>query len=91
MITPVAGAGVWLMDWPPHVVGKSKQRANILNVYTRSEHRRQGNARRLMQAALEWCHAQEIDTIVLHAGPDGPTLYESLGFKPTNEMRLLLG
>ena len=29
-------------------------------------------------------------SIVLHASPDGPHLYESLGSKPTNEMRLRL-
>jgi ribosomal protein S18 acetylase RimI-like enzyme len=79
------------MDWPPHVVGRSQQRANILNVYTRRDSRRQGHARRLMQAAIDWCRARGIDTIVLHASPDGRALYESLGFAATNEMRLVLG
>jgi ribosomal protein S18 acetylase RimI-like enzyme len=88
---PAAGLGLWLMDWPPHVVGRSQQRANILNVYTRRDSRRQGHARRLMQAAIDWCRARGIDTIVLHASPDGRALYESPGFAATNEMRLVLG
>src|SRR6266568_5018311 len=36
----VAGLGVWLMDWPTHMVGTGKPRANILNVYTQPEYRR---------------------------------------------------
>ena len=29
----VAGTGLWLMDWIPHMIG-SGRRGNILNVYT---------------------------------------------------------
>jgi ribosomal protein S18 acetylase RimI-like enzyme len=87
---PAAGLGVWMMDWPPHVVGRSQQRANILNVYTRPESRRRGLARRLMQTALDWLRSQQLDTVILHASPDGRALYESLGFAQTNEMRLIL-
>jgi ribosomal protein S18 acetylase RimI-like enzyme len=85
-----AGAGLWLMDWMPHLLGKSQRRGNILNVYTANEYRRRGLARELMQVILGWCRANAIDTIVLHASADGRSLYESLGFKTTNEMRLKL-
>jgi len=51
----VAGAGLWLMDWPPHMVGSSSRRGNILNVYTDPQFRRRGLAKRLMQTALDWC------------------------------------
>src|SRR5215471_3833401 len=34
----VAGAGLWLMDWPPHMIG-SGRRGNVLNVYTAVEFR----------------------------------------------------
>src|SRR5258708_7543201 len=30
----VAGLGLWLMDWPPHMIGPGAPRGNILNVYT---------------------------------------------------------
>lgn len=86
--TVAAGAGLWLMDWPPHMLGKSARRGNILNVYTESRFRRQGLARALMEITLLWCRENQIDTVILHASPEGKPLYESLGFRPTNEMRI---
>ena len=86
----VAGLGLWLMDWPPHMVGPGSPRGNILNVYTNPECRRQGLARRLMDAALEWCRANRIRAVILHSSTEGRPLYEKLGFHPTNEMRLML-
>ena len=85
-----AGAGLWLMDWPPHVIGKGLRRGNILNVYTEAAHRRRGLARLLMSTALGWCRANRVDVVILHASKDGRHLYESLGFESTNEMRLVL-
>jgi ribosomal protein S18 acetylase RimI-like enzyme len=85
-----AGAGLWLMDWPPHMIGAGVRRGNILNVYTVVEFRRRGLARQLMEAPLQWCRENRIDTIVLHASPDGRGLYESMGFRATNEMRINL-
>jgi ribosomal protein S18 acetylase RimI-like enzyme len=84
-----SGLGLWLMDWPPHMVAAGRWRGNILNVYTGPAHRRQGMARALMQIALEWCAANQVDIVILHASHDGRGLYESLGFEPTNEMRLV--
>ena len=86
----VAGTGLWLMDWPPHMIGQGSHRGNILNVYTESNYRRRGLARLLMQAVLVWCGENHIDTIILHASPAGRSLYESMGFAQTNEMRLRL-
>jgi GNAT superfamily N-acetyltransferase len=86
----VAGLGLWLMDWPPHMIGPGARRGNILNVYTSPEHRRQGLARQLMRAALAWCRAHGIRAVILHASQEGAPLYESLGFRPTNEMRIAL-
>jgi GNAT superfamily N-acetyltransferase len=85
-----AGAGLWLMDWPPHMVGQGARRGNILNVYTAESFRRRGLARELMEAVLQWCRENRIDTVILHASPSGKSLYESLGFVATNEMRLRL-
>lgn len=85
-----AGAGLWLMDWPPHMVGMAPRRGNILNVYTHQNFRRRGLSHELMDAALSWCRENQIDTIILHASNAGRNLYESLGFIPTNEMRLRL-
>lgn len=86
----VAGAGLWLMDWPAHMVGSSARRGNILNVYTEPEFRHRGLARWLIEAALHWCKTNEIDCVILHASQHGRRLYESLGFQASNEMRIKL-
>jgi ribosomal protein S18 acetylase RimI-like enzyme len=85
-----AGLGLWLMDWPPHLVGPGPWRANILNVYTQPQFRRMGLARELMEAAIEWCRANQVRAVILHSSDDGRRLYESMGFQATNEMRILL-
>ncbi len=86
----IAGAGVWLMDWPPHMIAPGAPRANIVNVYTEPGHRRQGLARQLMHEVLDWCRTNGVGVVILHASKEGRALYESLGFASTNEMRLIL-
>jgi GNAT superfamily N-acetyltransferase len=86
----VSGLGLWLMDWPPHMIGPGARRGNILNVYTEPPFRRQGIARQLMNVALDWCRANGIRAVILHASDNAQRLYDSLGFESTNEMRLLL-
>jgi GNAT superfamily N-acetyltransferase len=84
-----AGAGLWLMEWPAHMLGSSR-RGNIINVYTEPEFRRLGLSRRLMHPVLDWCRSNRIHLVILHASPEGRALYESLGFRPSNEMRISL-
>ena len=86
-----AGLGLWLMDWPPHMIGPGARRGNILNVYTEPHSRRMGLARALMETALAWCRDNGIRAVILHASSEGRALYESQGFKSTNEMRLEIG
>lgn len=86
----VAGVGLWLIPWAPSPDDQSRLRGYVMNVYTRPECRRQGLARRLMDTLIEWCCQQNIRLVVLHASKDGRALYESLGFRQTNEMRLQL-
>ena len=52
-----AGAGLWLMDWSPHIVGGGKWRGNIVNVYTEAAYRRKGLAWELMRQ--RWNGARE--------------------------------
>ena len=85
----VAGTGLWLMDWPPHMIGRGP-RGNILNVYTEVEFRRRGLAGELVNAATQWCRTNGVDVVVLHASSDGRRLYESMGFVESNEMRMKL-
>jgi GNAT superfamily N-acetyltransferase len=86
-----AGLGLWLMDWPPHMIGPGARRGNILNVYTEPHARRLGLARLLMETALDWCRDNGIRAVILHSSDDGRRLYESMGFESTNEMRLKIG
>jgi GNAT superfamily N-acetyltransferase len=86
----VAGAGLWLLDWPPGYFDWSAYRGYIFNVYTNPEHRRQGLGRSVVQAALDWCAAQEIHVVSLHASDFGKSLYEAMGFAQTNEMRIVV-
>jgi hypothetical protein len=39
---------------------------------------------------ITWCKNEGLANVTLHASDDGRHLYETLGFEPTNEMRLKL-
>src|ERR1044071_958563 len=67
----VGGAGLWLMDWPPHMIGPGSRRGNILHVYTDPAWRRRGIARNLMEASLAWCREHGIRAVILHASAEG--------------------
>ena len=86
----VAGGGIILLPYHSSPRDPSPQRAWIVNMYTEPEHRRQGLARRLMDEMIAWCRGRRMTTVYLHASDEGRPLYESLGFTPTNEMRLRL-
>lgn len=86
----VGGGAVIVSPWPSHPYDGQCRRATILNVYTYPEYRRRGIARRLMQVMLDWCRKENFAAVYLHASKDGRPLYEGLGFKPTNEMKLKL-
>jgi len=86
----VAGAGLWVMEWPAHPIDQSGRRGNILNVYTHRDYRRRGLAKRLTTLILDWCRENKIQTVILHASDTGRPLYESFGFHATNEMRIQL-
>jgi len=87
---PVAGVSVIINPWPAHPYDLECRRATILNVYTDREYRRRGIARELMQTVIGWCRREGLARVTLHASDDGRHLYESLGFEPSNEMRLKL-
>jgi GNAT superfamily N-acetyltransferase len=86
----VAGAGVAIFAWPGSPDDTSGRRALVQNVYTEPEFRRQGLARRLMVTVIAWCREQGLCSVSLHASDFGRPLYEDLGFRQTNEMRLYL-
>jgi len=85
-----AGAGVTIVPWPGAPRDPALRRGWVQNVYTEPEFRRRGLARRLMEVLVEWCRAEGFHTVSLHASREGRGLYESMGFRVTNEMRLEL-
>jgi GNAT superfamily N-acetyltransferase len=85
------GGGVLLCPWPANPREPCTERAVILNVYTELEFRRRGVGRQVMQVILAWVRAHGLASVNLHASDEGRHLYESMEFKPTNEMRLRFG
>jgi GNAT superfamily N-acetyltransferase len=77
-------------DYLHQAIPEGSFRATILNVYTDPEYRRRGIARLLMETMIDWCKRKGLARVNLHASDAGRHLYESLGFEPSNEMRLKL-
>ena len=86
----VAGGAVYLVPWPGNPEERKQQRAFLLNVFTEPKFRRQGIARMVVQAMVEWCRAEGFRSVRLMASEFGRPLYHSMGFLPTAEMRLAL-
>jgi ribosomal protein S18 acetylase RimI-like enzyme len=83
----VAGAGLLLLDWPPHPLDPhSTQRGYLLNVYVEPSHRRRKLASHLIDLALAEARRRGIRVVSLHSTEEGRDLYQANGFRPTNEM-----
>ena len=87
-----AGCGLIVIPWPPGPISLDPRCGFIFNVYTQPEHRKQGLARRLMDAIHDWCRAEGIERVVLNASTFGKPLYDAMGYVVTNEpmMRMRL-
>jgi GNAT superfamily N-acetyltransferase len=87
-----AGGGLVVIPWPPGPMSLDPRCGFIFNVYTQPEHRKQGLARRLMEAIHESCRAEGIERVVLNASTFGKPLYDAMGYVVTNEpmMRMRL-
>jgi ribosomal protein S18 acetylase RimI-like enzyme len=84
---PIASAGMLILDWPPHPFDPSgESRAYLLNVFVEPEYRRRGLARELVALCMAEARRRRIRVVSLHASREGRPLYESLGFRATNEM-----
>ncbi|HUT49635.1 MAG TPA: GNAT family N-acetyltransferase [Alphaproteobacteria bacterium] len=58
----------------------------VWGVYVEAGWRCRGIARRLTEAAIEHLKGMGCTRVLLHSSPHGRTVYEKLGFEPTNEM-----
>ena len=82
----VAGAGLLLMDFPPHFLDAGSVRGYLLNFYVEPQWRGYGLAYRLLRTAVEETRRREIGVVSLHASIFGKPLYERNGFKASTEM-----
>ena len=81
----VGGGGMIVIPWPPGPITMDPRCGFVFNVYTQPPHRKQGLARRLMDAMHEHCRAEGIERVLLNASTFGQPLYESMGYVVTNE------
>jgi GNAT superfamily N-acetyltransferase len=86
----VASGALKFTDWLPRPDGLRRGLMYVHSVYTVPEYRRPGFARRILNAMIDYCRDNGWPRLTLHASDMGRSLYEDLGFKPTNEMRLVL-
>ena len=63
---------------PAFITGKT---GTVLNVYTKSEYRHNGHARKLIKMLMEDASDMELSVVELKATEDGYQLYRSLGFR----------
>jgi ribosomal protein S18 acetylase RimI-like enzyme len=86
----VAGAGMWIMDFPPHWMDADPVRAYLLNFYVDPEFRGQRLAYELLREAVQEARRRGIRVVTLHASRLGRPIYERNGFEASTEMMLRL-
>ncbi|MHA1983425.1 MAG: GNAT family N-acetyltransferase [Candidatus Hodarchaeales archaeon] len=75
---------------PPAPNNLSGRIGYIMNLAVNEEYRRKGIARALMKKVIEFLKTNNIISVELHATEMGKDLYEELGFKNSNAMRIQL-
>jgi GNAT superfamily N-acetyltransferase len=88
----VAGGGLLIIPWPPGPMTMDPRCGFIFNVYTQPAHRKQGLAKRLMDAMHDYCRDEGVERVVLNASVFGKSLYDAMGYVVAEEpmMRLRL-
>jgi ribosomal protein S18 acetylase RimI-like enzyme len=83
----VASAGLLILDWPPHPLDpRQDKRGYLLNVFVEPEFRRKRLASQLIEVVLSEARRRKIRVVALHSTDSGKALYESNGFRRTDEM-----
>jgi GNAT superfamily N-acetyltransferase len=85
----VAGGGIQLREKGPIPnCCRLGRWGHILNIYVVPAHRRRGLARLIIQQAIHWSKANQLDLLTLTASSEGRPLYEALGFTSSADMQL---
>ena len=83
----IASAGLLVLDWPPHPLDPAcEHRGYMLNVFVEPEYRKRGLAHALVDLCLTEAHRRQLRVIALHSSDAARPVYESFGFRTTNEM-----
>lgn len=79
---------VWLglVEKVPNPVDEVEAHAYLTNMYVREDRRGKGLGTRLLEAALEWCRANEIGSVILWPTERSRPLYERHGFRVTGDL-----
>ena len=85
----VACASMSYIEIMPTFSHPSGKRAHLMNVYTEKDYRRRGIARQLVNMLIEDARAHDVTEIILDATESGRPLYESIGFKASEECMVI--
>ncbi len=88
--TVISGGAISIYEQPPRPQDDTLRYVYVHSIYTEPEHRRRGLARIILETIIRWCRKNGFKTLTLHSVEASRPLYESLGFKPTTEMRMFL-
>ena len=82
---------IWLqiVDKLPNPGVEPERHGYISNFFLRPEHRGAGWGTSLLRAALDHCHACEVDSVFLWPTDRSRPLYERHGFRPATSMLVL--
>ena len=85
----VACASMSYIEIMPTFSHSSGKRAHLMNVYTEKDYRRRGIARQLVNMLIGDARAHGATEISLDATESGRPLYESMGFKASEECMVI--
>ena len=85
----VACASMSYIEIMPTFSHLSGKRAHLMNVYTEKHYRRRGIARQLVNMLIEDARVHGATEISLDATESGRPLYESMGFKASEECMVI--
>lgn len=86
----IAGAGLSVGRLLGKPFNPSGAYAYLMSLYAEPPFRHMGIATRLVELMIDWARREGLVEVKLHASVGGRPLYEQLGFRQTNEMRLPL-
>lgn len=76
----------WIMPTFSHPTGN---RAHLMNVYTRTDYRRRGISKKMVEILIDEAKENGVTEISLDATEMGRPLYESLGFKASDSCMVM--